>query len=132
MSTSLLLTTLFMLFYLSSALVAVVGTGGAWALDNLDDGRLGLLYWMLAVLDMLNFVGVPLLREPARVQARGARRGGHGDHAGRGADEPAGGGRGDGGRGSECDRRLGVKCVWCCRCVICVVYWTAQKFSRAG
>ena len=70
MSTSLLLTTLFMLFYLSSALVAVVGTGGAWALDNLDDGRLGLLYWMLAVLGILNFVGVPLLREPARVQAR--------------------------------------------------------------
>ena len=84
MSTGLFLTTLFMLFYLSSALVAVVGTGGAWALDNLDDGRLGLLYWMLAVLGMLNFVGVPLLREPARVQARGARRGGHGYHGGRG------------------------------------------------
>ena len=76
MSTGLFLTTLFMLFYLSSALVAVVGivTGGAWVRDNLDDRRLSLLYWMLAVLGMLNFVGVPLLREPARVQARGDRR----------------------------------------------------------
>ena len=69
--------------------VAVVGivTGGAWVRDNLDDRRLSLLYWMLAVLNMLNFVGVPLLHEPARVQALGARRGGHGYHAGRGADE---------------------------------------------
>ena len=88
MSTGLFLTTLFM-FYLSSALVAVVGvvTGGAWVRDNLDERRLSLLYWMLAVLNMLNFVGVPLLHEPARVQALGARRGGHGYHAGRGADE---------------------------------------------
>ena len=59
MSTGLFLTTLSMGFYLSSALVAAVGaaTGGAWVRDNLDDGRLDLFYWMLAVLGVFNFVG---------------------------------------------------------------------------
>ena len=59
MSTGLFLTTLSMGFYLSSALVAAVGaaTGGAWVRDNLDDGRLDLFYWMLAVFGVFNFVG---------------------------------------------------------------------------
>ncbi|PUZ47524.1 hypothetical protein GQ55_7G172400 [Panicum hallii var. hallii] len=59
MSTGLFLTTLSMGFYLSSALVAAVGaaTGGAWVRDDLDDGRLDLFYWMLAVLGVFNFLG---------------------------------------------------------------------------
>ncbi|CAL5031604.1 unnamed protein product [Urochloa decumbens] len=58
MSTGLFLTTLSMGFYLSSALVGAVGaaTGGAWVRDNLDEGRLDLFYWMLAVFGVLNFV----------------------------------------------------------------------------
>ncbi|CAO2035354.1 unnamed protein product [Urochloa humidicola] len=59
MSTGLFLTTLSMGFYLSSALVGAVGaaTRGAWVRDNLDEGRLDLFYWMLAVLGVVNFVG---------------------------------------------------------------------------
>ncbi|CAN6239750.1 unnamed protein product [Urochloa humidicola] len=59
MSTGLFLTTLSMGFYLSSAFVGAVGaaTRGAWVRDNLDEGRLDLFYWMLAVLGVVNFVG---------------------------------------------------------------------------
>jgi dipeptide/tripeptide permease len=59
MSTGLFLTTVSMGFYLSSALVAAAGaaTGGAWVRDNLDDGRLDLFYWMLAVFGVFNFAG---------------------------------------------------------------------------
>ncbi|KAL6845852.1 hypothetical protein ACP4OV_024427 [Aristida adscensionis] len=57
MSTGLFLATLAMGFFLSSALVVAVGaaTRGAWMRDNLDDGRLDLFYWMLAVLGVVNF-----------------------------------------------------------------------------
>ncbi|OEL18628.1 Protein NRT1/ PTR FAMILY 6.4, partial [Dichanthelium oligosanthes] len=59
MSTGLFLNTLSMGFFLSSLLVAAVdsATGGAWVRDNLDDGRLDLFYWMLAVLGVFNIVG---------------------------------------------------------------------------
>lgn len=58
MSTGLFLATLAMGFFLSSLLVlaADAATRGAWIRDHLDDGRLDLFYWMLAVLGVANFV----------------------------------------------------------------------------
>ncbi|KAL5216409.1 hypothetical protein ABZP36_007810 [Zizania latifolia] len=57
MSTGLFLATLAMGFFLSSLLVVAVdaATRGAWIRDSLDDGRLDLFYWMLAVLGVANF-----------------------------------------------------------------------------
>ncbi|XP_062185607.1 protein NRT1/ PTR FAMILY 6.4-like [Phragmites australis] len=59
MSTGLFLSTLAMGFFLSSALVAAVDAAsrGSWMRDNLDDGRLDLFYWMLAVLGVVNLAG---------------------------------------------------------------------------
>uniref|UniRef100_A0ACD5V7W6 Uncharacterized protein n=1 Tax=Avena sativa TaxID=4498 RepID=A0ACD5V7W6_AVESA len=58
MSTGLFLATLAMGFFLSSLLVLVVdaATRGAWIRGHLDDGRLDLFYWMLALLGVANFV----------------------------------------------------------------------------
>ncbi|VAH33164.1 hypothetical protein VPH35_021903 [Triticum aestivum] len=57
MSTGLFLATLAMGFFLSSLLVLAVDavTRGAWIRGHLDDGRLDLFYWMLAVLGLANF-----------------------------------------------------------------------------
>ncbi|XP_020164487.1 protein NRT1/ PTR FAMILY 6.4-like [Aegilops tauschii subsp. strangulata] len=57
MSTGLFLATLAMGFFLSSLLVLGVDavTRGAWIRGHLDDGRLDLFYWMLAVLGLANF-----------------------------------------------------------------------------
>ncbi|TVU14143.1 hypothetical protein EJB05_37590 [Eragrostis curvula] len=58
MSTGLFLATLAVGFFLSSALVAAADAAsrGAWVRNSLDDGRLDLFYWMLAVLGVVNFV----------------------------------------------------------------------------
>ncbi|KAM0881194.1 hypothetical protein ACQ4PT_033084 [Festuca glaucescens] len=58
MSTGLFLATLAMGFFLSSFLVLAVDTAtrGAWIRGHLDDGRLDLFYWMLALLGVANFV----------------------------------------------------------------------------
>ena len=58
MSTGLFLATLAMGFFLSSLLVLAVdaATRGAWIRGHLDDGRLDLFYWMLALLGVANFV----------------------------------------------------------------------------
>ncbi|XP_044970190.1 protein NRT1/ PTR FAMILY 6.4-like [Hordeum vulgare subsp. vulgare] len=57
MSTGLFLATLAVGFFLSSLLVLAVDavTRGAWIRGHLDDGRLDLFYWMLAVLGLANF-----------------------------------------------------------------------------
>ncbi|CAM0904302.1 unnamed protein product [Alopecurus aequalis] len=58
MSTGLFLATLAMGFFLSSLLVLAVdaATRGAWIRGHLNDGRLDLFYWMLALLGVVNFV----------------------------------------------------------------------------
>ncbi|KAJ4958322.1 hypothetical protein NE237_025433 [Protea cynaroides] len=60
LSTGLFLTTLSLGFFFSSFLVAVVKrvtgnhNGKAWLADNINNGRLDLFYWLLAVLSFIN------------------------------------------------------------------------------
>ncbi|XP_019229419.1 PREDICTED: protein NRT1/ PTR FAMILY 6.2 [Nicotiana attenuata] len=63
MSTGLFLTTLSLGFFISSFLVSVIkkvtgsnGTNEGWLADNINNGRLDLFYWLLAVLGVINFV----------------------------------------------------------------------------
>lgn len=63
MSTGLFLTTLSLGFFISSFLVSVIkkvtggnGTDEGWLADNINNGRLDLFYWLLAVLGVINFV----------------------------------------------------------------------------
>lgn len=63
MSTGLFLTTLSLGFFISSFLVSVIkkvtggnGTDEGWLADNINNGRLDLFYWLLAVLGVINIV----------------------------------------------------------------------------